>query len=217
MATAMAQHVLKAKVSDPVSGFFMVRREVIDALAPRLSPTGFKILFDLIATASGGLTILEAPYSFRPRQQGESKLDGKIVLDYFGLLLAKLTKDLISPRALMFAVVGASGLVVHLLALKLALIFSVSFDRAQLIAALVAMTSNYLINNALTYRDKRKKGWRMLAGYARFCILCSVGLFANVAVASMVRAHVGEWWLAGTAGAVVGAAWNYLTTAVAVW
>ena len=215
LAVQMAQHVLKAKVSDPVSGFFTVRRGVIDALASRLSPSGFKILFDIISTSGGTLKIRELPYAFSPRQAGESKLDGRVVLDYLGLLFSKLTRDLVSPRALLFAMVGASGLIVHLSVLKLAL--TLGFARAQVLAALTAMTSNYLINNALTYRDRQKHGWRMLGGYIRFCILCGVGLFANVATAILVRQHSGAWWLAGAMGAAVGAAWNYLTTAVAVW
>jgi dolichol-phosphate mannosyltransferase len=214
-ANRLARHVLKAEVTDPVSGFFMIRRAAIDALAPRLSQTGFKILFDIIASARGGLRIKETPYAFAPRLEGRSKFDGKVTLDYLGLVFSKLSRDLVSPRALMFALVGSSGLVVHLTVLELTL--AAGFTRAQLLAALTAMSSNYLINNALTYRDRRRAGWRMLGGYIRFCALCGVGLLANVAVADLVRDHGGAWWLAGASGAAVGAGWNYLTTALVVW
>jgi dolichol-phosphate mannosyltransferase len=122
LANVLAQHVLKAKITDPVSGFFMIRRDALDALAPRLSPEGFKILFDIIATARGGLRIREVPYVFSPRQEGASKLDGKVALDYLGLVLSKLTRDLVSPRALLFALVGLSGLFVHLIVLRLTLL-----------------------------------------------------------------------------------------------
>lgn len=215
LGNRMANFVLKSEVSDPVSGFFMIRRDAFDTLAPHLSPSGFKILFDIIATARGRLRIAEVPYVFRLRVEGDSKFNGKIALDYLGLVVSKLSRDLISPRALMFALVGSTGLVVHILVLKLALSFG--FNRAQILAALTAMTSNYLINNALTYRDRRRAGWGMMGGYIRFCLLCGVGLIANVAVADLVRDHVGVWWLAGAAGAAVGAGWNYLTTAVGVW
>ncbi len=215
LAAGLARRVLRAEVTDPVSGFFMIRREAFDEVAPRLSPTGFKILFDIIASSRGRLRIGETPYTFSPRLDGRSKLDSKVALDYLGLVLSKVTRDVVSPRALMFALVGSSGLLVHLAVLKLLL--GLGFDRAQLLAAVAAMTSNYVINNSLTYRDRRQTGLRMLAGYARFCVFCGLGLIANVAVAALVRAHGGPWWLAGIAGASVSAAWNYLTTALAVW
>jgi dolichol-phosphate mannosyltransferase len=138
-----------------------------------------------------------------------------VVVQYLGLLTAKLTRDAISPRFLMFALVGASGVVVHLLILRSAL--SIGFAGAQTVAALGAMTSNYLINNVVTYRDRRKRGLDLVVGYAKFVLLCSVPLAANVAVATMVYERGPTWWVAGVAGAVVAAAWNYFTTARAVW
>jgi dolichol-phosphate mannosyltransferase len=157
----------------------------------------------------------ELPYTFKERVAGESKLDSGVVVQYLGLLIAKLSLDLISPRFLMFALVGASGVVVHLLILRGLLHYG--FAQAQLGAALGAMTSNYLINNAVTYRDKRKKGLALLTGYFKFVVLCSVPLAANVAVATMVYERGPAWWIAGIAGAVVAAVWNYVTTSRAVW
>lgn len=215
LATRLARTVLRVDVSDPVSGFFMIRREVIDTVAPRLSTSGFKLLFDLLATYPRPLLIAELPYRFRSRIEGESKFDARVSLEYLGLLISKLSRDLISARALGFAAVGASGLLVHLLVLKSML--SLGFTRAQFIAALVAMTSNYLINNEVTYRDRRRRGAALLSGYLRFAMLCSVGFVANVAVASLVHEWTPIWWLAGAAGALFGAVWNYVTTAVAVW
>ena len=88
---------------------------------------------------------------------------------------------------------------------------------AQALAGVRAMTSNYLINNEVTYRDRRKRGLALLVGYLRFCALCSVGLVANVAVADLAERATASWWVAGVAGAVVGAVWNYVTTSRAVW
>ncbi|MGH7011021.1 MAG: GtrA family protein, partial [Caulobacteraceae bacterium] len=80
-----------------------------------------------------------------------------------------------------------------------------------------AMTSNFLINNLVTYRDRRLAGWGLLGGYLRFCGLCALGLLANVAVAGLVHRVTPLWWLAGSAGALFGAAWNYVSTYLAVW
>jgi dolichol-phosphate mannosyltransferase len=215
LANWLGRRVLRADVTDPMSGFFMLRREMVEAVAPELATSGFKVLFDILASQKSPPRYLELPYEFRARHAGESKLDNGVVVQYLGLLVAKLSRDLISPRFIMFAMVGASGVVVNLAILRLLL--HIGFAQAQLIAALGAMTSNYLINNVVTYRDRRKKGLALLTGYLKFVVLCSVPLAANVAVATMVYERGPSWWVAGVAGAVVAAVWNYVTTSRAVW
>jgi len=221
-ANWLGRLVLRQHVSDPVSGFFMIRRELVDPVAAKLADEGFKILFDLIASQPAKLKIVEVPYTFRERQAGASKLDQRVVVDYFGLLISKLSGGVFPTRALLFGLVGASGLVIHLSVLKLLTASGIveQFTLAQLIAAVTAMTSNYLINNEITYRDRRRRGLGLLLGYIKFCGLCSIGLLANVAVATLVHdqpllSHY--TLLAGAAGAVFGALWNYVTTSVAVW
>lgn len=214
-ANNAARRLLGSALSDPMSGFFLTRRDIFDAAAPRLSPFGFKILFDLLATYRGPLRVVEVPYVFRPRLTGGSKLDARASAEFAALLLAKVSGDLLSPRTVLFCAVGGTGLIVHLLTLRAAL--SLGFTEAQGLAALTAMTSNFLINNALTYRDRSLRGLRLLGGYLQFCLLCAVGLSANLAVATVAAQHLAPWWAAGVAGALVGAAWNFVSTAAAVW
>ena len=71
------------------------------------------------------------------------------------------------------------------------------------------MTSNFLLNNELTYRDRRLKGWGMLRGFVLFCLVCSVGVLANVDLASWLYVERPIWWVAGAVGAVMSALWNY--------
>src|SRR4051794_27067730 len=123
LATEVAKRVLGVKVKDPMSGFFMIRRDRFEQLAPQLSTQGFKILLDIIATARGELRTVEVPYTFGARQHGESKLDSMVALDFVGLVLAKLTHDVVSLRFLLFAMVGLIGLIVHLTTLFIALEF----------------------------------------------------------------------------------------------
>jgi dolichol-phosphate mannosyltransferase len=217
LANGLGRLVLRQTVSDPVSGFFMIRRELVDELAPRLAGEGFKILFDLIATQPRALRIVELPYQFREREAGGSKLDKGVVVDYLGLLLSKLSGGVVPTRALMFGLVGGSGMVVQLAGLKAFLVLGLAPSWAQFAASMVAMTSNYLINNEITYRDRRRRGLKLALGYLKFCALCSIGLAANVAVFSKVYELRPTWWLAGIAGAAFGALWNYVTTAAAVW
>ncbi len=217
-AAWLGRKALRAEVSDPVSGFFMIRRTLIEQVAQKLSTDGFKVLFDIIASQATPPRILELSYAFREREVGESKLDSRVVVEYAGLVLGKLTNDLLSVRTVLFGLVGASGILVHLSVLNLLKLGGHnSFEQAQILAALVAMTSNYFINNALTYRDRRHKGWRLMSGYLQFCLVCSVGLAANFAVADLVRTYVPGWIAAGTAGAAVGAIWNYVISTITVW
>ena len=218
LATSVAKKLLRVEIADPMSGFFMIRRDRFEQLAPQLSTQGFKILLDIVATARGSLRIKEIPYSFGSRLHGESKLDSMVALDFLGLVLAKLTGDVVSLRFLLFAMVGSLGLLVHLVALFVALeVFNVPFPEAQACGALLAMTSNFLLNNFLTYRDQRLKGFGILRGLLLFYLVCSVGLLANVGVAFSVYDQEPIWWLAGAAGALMGVVWNYAMSGLFVW
>src|ERR1700686_1165951 len=218
LATEVAKQVLRVKIKDPMSGFFMIRSDRFEQLAPQLSTQGFKILLDIVATARGQLRIKEIPYTFGSRLHGESKLDSMVALDFLGLVLAKLTHDIVSLRFLLFAMVGSIGLFVHLAALFIALeIFDIPFPEAQACGALLAMTSNFILNNFLTYRDQRLKGFAILRGLLLFYLVCSVGLLANVGVEFSVYDQEPIWWLAGAAGALMGVVWNYAMSGLFVW
>jgi dolichol-phosphate mannosyltransferase len=217
-ATSVARRVLGVAVADPMSGFFMIRRDKFEQLAPQLSTQGFKILLDIVATAHGELKTVEIPFTFGARLHGESKLDSMVALDFLGLVLAKFTNDVISLRFLLFAMVGGTGLFVHLGTLFIALtVLNWPFPEAQGAGAFVAMTSNFILNNFLTYRDQRLKGFAILGGLLAFYLVCSVGLFANVGVAFSVYDQEPIWWLAGAAGALMGVVWNYAMSGLFVW
>ena len=217
VATALTRNVLSVPLSDPMSGFFMMRRDCFDAVAPKLSPVGFKILLDIVATAGPGLRVAEQSYVFGRREQGESKFNVQIGLEFLGLLLAKLTGDLVDPRFIFFALVGTTGLAVHLVVLKLALLSAPNFATAQSIATFVAMTSNFFLNNELTYRDRRLKGLAMFGGFLGFCAIGSVGALTNVGLANWLYSERSVWWVAGAAGAIMGALWNYALSSLFVW
>jgi len=206
-------------VSDPMSGFFMVQREIVARLAPRLSPDGFKILVDVVLSAGGRLKVVEVPYVFRPRQAGESKLSPLVGLDFLGLVAHHATGGLLPIRFVLFASIGAIGLVVHLLVLT-GLVEALGlqdFAAGQIAATIVAMGSNFLLNNEITYRAYRYRGLGMVGGFLLFALLCSVGAIANLDVASWLLRGRSVWWLAGLAGALVSVVWNYAASATFVW
>jgi dolichol-phosphate mannosyltransferase len=213
-----AYMITKVELSDSGSGFYMIRRDAVEELAPRLSSQGFKLLLDIMTTARGTLRAAELPYTFRERQHGESKLDSHVVLDFAALLVAKFTNDAVSFRFLMFCFVGLTGVVIHMAALQVAIQpLALRFGVAQVAATVLAVCWNYALNNMLTYRDQRLSGWRFLTGLLRFQLICAVGAISNVGAAAWLYDYQQNWWLAGLGGALMSAVWNYVVSAAFVW
>ncbi len=219
LATRLAATVLPVDLRDPMSGFFALRRATFDGVVRRLSGEGYKILLDILASASAPLRVAEVPYQFRPRLAGASKLDSAVVWEYALLLIDKRIGRWIPARFVMFALVGASGVVVHLgTAWALFRGLGVQFAVAQTAATLVAMTSNYALNNVFTYRDRRRTGWGWLWGLLTFYAICGLGVVANVGVAGALFDRANDAWiLAALAGALVGTVWNYVVSKVVTW
>jgi dolichol-phosphate mannosyltransferase len=217
-ATRLARFICKVDVADPLSGFFMCRREIFEAALRRMSGQGFKVLLDLLASSPEPPRVRELPYSFRERQHGESKLDTMIAWEYGMLLADKLVGRFVPVRFALFGMIGGLGLLVHLAVLWVALnLAAVEFGAAQAVATLVAMTSNFVLNNQFTYRDQRLHGLGLLRGLGIFYLICGVGAVANVGVASYAFTSHHAWWLAGAAGAVVGSVWNFAMSSVFTW
>ena len=217
-AGMLARRLLGVEVTDPMSGFFMLRRELVERVADRLSPQGFKILADLLTSARGELRVRELPYEFRARLHGTSKLDSQVALDFLGLLISKASRNAVPVRFVSFLLVGAFGVLVHLAILKVCLsALGMRFAAAQTLATLAAMTSNFVLNNALTYRDQRLTGVAARKGLLLFYLICAVGAVSNIGVATWLYSNEPIWWLAGLFGSVVGAVWNYAVSSAVVW
>jgi dolichol-phosphate mannosyltransferase len=218
LAMRLSRVLVPAELTDPMSGFFMMRRSVLEGSARRLSAIGFKILADVFASFPRPLRFKELPYRFSVRRAGESKLDSVTAWDYLMLLLDKLIGRWIPVRFLAFSIVGATGVAVHFAVLTL--VFQGlhrSFVAGQAAAMLCAMTFNYAVNNVLTYRDRRLKGARWLRGWASFVLACSIGGVANLGVASTVYGFGRGWFPAAVAGILIGAVWNYAVTMMLTW
>ena len=217
-ATRLSGLICKADIADPMSGFFMLRREVLEGALRRLSGQGFKILLDILASSPRPLQFRELPYEFRERQRGESKLDTLVAWEYMMLIADKLVGHIVPVRFALFAFVGGIGLLIHMSTLWFALtVVGVTFDPAQASAAVAAMTSNFFLNNMFTYRDRRLRGLALLRGLVSFYAICALGAVANVGIAGYVFSRNEVWWLAGLAGVAVGSVWNYAVSSVFTW
>ena len=219
LATRFGRSIFRGEVADPMSGFFMLRREAFDASVRRLSAVGFKILIDILASAKVPLRVKELPYRFRPRVAGTSKLDSLVIWEYVVLVADKTVGRYVPVRFILFAMVGLLGLGLHLIVLWCSLnLIAAPFAAAQTIATGVAMIGNYTLNNFLTYRDRRLKGWGFVRGLLSFVLICSVGAIANVGLASFLFGYGrSSWWIAGIAGAAMSSVWNYAVSAVFTW
>jgi dolichol-phosphate mannosyltransferase len=218
LATRLATPITKGRLSDPMSGLFAIRRDRFIEAAPRLSTAGFKILLDVMASATAPLKVAEIPYTFRTRIAGDSKLDSAVALAFAELLLEKTLGRWVPVKLIMFGGIGALGSTVHLSILWLALNpLGQSFALAQSLGVATAMLFNFTLNNVLTYRDRRLVGKRWILGFLSFSLVCSVGAVANVGIGSILHGQSTVWWLAGLAGAAVGSIWNYAATSWFTW
>ncbi len=217
-ATKLALRLTKTPVSDPMSGFMMMRRDAFMRSLPHLSTVGFKILLDILASAPTPLRVAEVPYTFRTRQHGESKLDSLVLWEYLQLLMDKAVGHLIPVRFLSFAMVGGFGVVIHFSILTLLFkVFGQTFSFAQTCATLFAITSNFILNNMFTYRDQRLTGWSLVRGWVTFNLVCAFGAAANIGVADWLFTHRSYWALSALAGIMVSVVWNYVMSAFFTW
>lgn len=217
-ATRISRMVTGAALSDPMSGFFMLRRTAFNAISHDLSGLGFKILLDIVTARPRNLRIVEVPFTFRPRMAGESKLDTMVLWEFLMLLLDKSVGKMVPVRFISFAAVGGLGVLVHF-AILTALFrgMSVSFFTAQTVATIFAMVSNYALNNIITYRDRCRRGWRWWTGLASFMAICALGGVANVGAANFLFTDKANWAAAAAMGIMVGAVWNYFVTSLYTW
>lgn len=212
-----AQAILPVHLSDPMSGYFLMRRDRFEELAPGLTGEGFKILLDLVLSAKMPLRIAEIPMRFQQRVAGASKLDVLVLVQFFGLVLDKVLGGLVPLRFISFALVGTIGVAIHLVTLKLAWTSGLDFYAAEVVATLTAMLANFQLNNAVTYRSARLRGPALWRGLALFIAVCGVGAAANVGVARMWYAAQGGWTPSAVLGAAISVVWNYAVSSTLVW
>jgi dolichol-phosphate mannosyltransferase len=218
VATILAHRLLKITVKDPMSGFFMVRLESFRGVVEELQMQGFKILTDLLSASRGGWKVIEIPFVFKERKFGESKMDSAVTLEYFGLILARLSGGRLSIRFILFLFVGLTGVLVQLIMVALFLkVLLFSFFYSQILGVVAAMTSNFFLNNVLTYRDQSLIGRQALIGLISFYVVCSLGAVANVAVANIVYSVMPLWVFASFLGSVMSSLWNFMSSRWLTW
>ena len=206
------------QLSDYMSGFFALRLDPCLPLIRAVDVNGFKFLYELLAHSRGQLRVCDIPLRFQPRGYGSSKLDVAILWDFGVSILHTISLRLLPRRAISFGLVGASGFLVQVLVTQLVMLLGVAFSQALPVAVVAAASSNYLVNNALTFRFQRQQGLALLRGLLKFLLVASLPVLANVGVASAFYSYVSDntFW-AQLAGIVVVFVWNYAASSRFVW
>jgi dolichol-phosphate mannosyltransferase len=214
----ISQSVCRVKLTDPMSGFFLLRRSFLLEVVHDLQGGGFKILVDLLASSQVPVRYGEVGYRFGTRCHGESKLDVVVGIEYLFLILNKRLGGVVPLHLALYALVGGIGLATHLLVFLLfSHVFAVSFVVAQIAATFVAMIENFTLNNLITFRSRRLRGAPMWSGLMRFVLACSFGAVANVVFARALWQGGVEWYVAGFAGIVLGSVWNLSVSSLITW
>lgn len=218
IACIMGKYLFRLDVEDTMSGFFVIRKNIVDGLAHQLYGKGFKILLDILVSSKTRLKVKEIPYTMRSRKLGESKLSATVIYEYLALLANKFFGRLVPTRFILFSLVGLLGVGVHLLMLwifqnLLEFVFIIS----QAVATLTAMTHNYIVNNLVSFSDYRLRGKAFFRGLLSFYIACTLGALINLLVSQAIYDLHANWLAAGFIGAIVGAIWNFLSTSRFTW
>ncbi len=217
VTTLLIKKILNIKSTDPLSGFFMVKRKTFLKSSENLQTQGFKILADFLATSGKSIRIKEIGYSFKNRTSGESKMSFLTALELIGLVLSQVLRGRVSIRFILFCMVGLSGIFVQLLITGLAMLLINQFPTSQTFGIIAAMTSNYFLNNVITFQERKLKSLDLIRGLFSFYLICSLGAFSNIAIATYVFGFSSNWLISSFIGACFGAVWNFTLTSIFTW
>ena len=215
--TIIIKKLLNINSTDPLSGFFMVKKDSFLTHSKKLQTQGFKILADFLAVSGNNIKVEEIGYKFKNRVLGESKMSLLTALELMGLVLSQIFGGVVSIRFILFCMVGVSGIFVQLATTGLLMLFENGFSTSQTGGILAAMTSNYFLNNYITFQERRLQSIDLLRGLLSFYFICSLGAFANIAVATYLFSLSSNWLLSSFVGAIFGAVWNFTLSSNLTW
>ena len=217
ITTGLIKKLLKINSTDPLSGFFMVKKETFLKSSTHLQTQGFKILADFLATSGESIEIEEIGYKFKNRVVGESKMSFITFLELIGLVLSQLFKGSVSIKFILFCMVGLSGIFVQLLVTGFAMLLINQFPISQTLGIIAAMTSNYFLNNSITFQDHKLKSFDFIKGLFSFYFICALGALTNIAIATYIFSFSSNWLVSSFIGAIIGAVWNFTLTSIFTW
>lgn len=199
VAATMAHIMLPVKVKDPMSGYFVISRDLFRRSAELINPRGFKILLEFIARLPG-VRIKEIGYTFRLRVHGETKLSGLVIKNYLVALYDLRFGKIVSPTFLLYSIVGGTGVLVNIAGFGLGELIGLphvitGLDRIDPLFLSVpfgiqlSILTNYVLNNYLTFYEHRFRGMENLRGFLYFELVSMLGLVVQTGVFQLLHSN----------------------------
>ena len=207
-------------ITDCMTGFFLLRQTVeCKRLIHKIEVNGLKFLYEFLAISRGKLSIGEIPLTLNANLRGKYKIELAIIWDFLISILHNLSFRLFPRPVISFGLIGVSGIIVQLSTTYFLMrIKNYDFDQVIVFSILVAATSNFLMNNILTFGSNSLRGYSLLIGLIRFIIISSLTLIANVAISTTFYNYIlGNAFWAQISGITIGLISNYAGSARFVW
>lgn len=185
----------------------------------KVDVNGFKFFYEMLSISGGDLKVEDIALDFKPRLYGNSKLDLAIVWEFLTQLIHCFCLRIIPKRAISFGMASSIGTFVQLITTQVLMsLFGLDFEKSIYISAYFSATSNYLINNTLTFRSNRLSGLSLFKGLFKFMLVISLPILANIGLATTFYNKVNpNAVLAQLAGIIVVFVWHYAASSRFVW
>ena len=215
----LSLHGFYSYLTDYMSGFFVFKRDVCIKYIEKIDVNGFKFFYELLALSKGKLKVIEIPLVFKKRIYGNSKLDLPVVWDFLISLIHSFIRRIIPRRAVSFALVGSTGVVVQLLTIYfLMVVTSFDFEKVLPVGVVIAASSNFTVNNFFTFRSNKLSGKRFYLGLMKFLLVSSLPIIANIGITTLFYSQLSiNTFISQIVGILVVFIWNYAASSKIVW
>jgi len=204
------------RVKDPMSGYFMFRKENVDLL--KLKPVGYKIALEVMLVGSFK-NVVEVPYIFNERSAGRSKLRPQQQIEYLSHILSLMSRTGEFWRFLKFIGVGLCGTGVNLGVLSLVTTFTNWNEIVRVIPGIeVSVITNFLLNDFFTFADRRTgKVGSFFGRLVKYNVFAFIGAFINIGIYTLLTQHGVDIYLSDFIGIVIAFLWNYFFSMIWAW
>lgn len=218
VATILAKITLPRSVSDPMSGFFALKREIYANYKHQINPRGFKILLEFLARTKN-CKIIEVGYTFKGRIHGESKLSRKVIFEYILALYDLSIGQYIPSQFIKYGIIGLSGLLIATYVIFICQYFFLLPKSISIAISIeISILTNFILNNYWTFRTNKLQGiWKISRGLVTFHAICLGGALINQAIALKMLGFGIDVYLSNAFGYFIAAIWNYIINVNITW
>tara|TARA_B100000242_G_scaffold230092_1_gene170255 strand:+ start:758 stop:1873 length:1116 start_codon:yes stop_codon:yes gene_type:complete len=206
-------------VTDYFANFFVFRTHIFKRFISNIKVDRFIFIYEFLEISNGNLSIGEITLLSKSQLNIKSQIQLPILWDLLISILHSFSFRLLPHRAISYGLISVSGIFIQLFFTHIFMsIYDFNFNQAIIFSVLFGATSNYLLNNQLTYRDEGLIGWYLLKGLLKFLLVVSLPLSINIGMSSTFYKVVSDntFW-AQMVGIIISFLWNYLASSKLVW